>query len=345
MKISVICPVFNTHPGLLVQAARSVLDNGASHQIELILVDDCSTNPFTIAQLKELAADDRRVRVISQPTNGGPARARAAALARASHDWIGFIDSDDLWPSGKLDMAEATLRERPDARWISGDYATLGLNGELRPSRHFLEAATANASASTRCEAPESTRSLIGGWLPLGVSIVQKQLLVEAGGFEPTLIYGEDWLLFVRLSVLSPMDYYKATSYVLRRQGASMMRSPDVMSYKLVKSGLVAWRDPLLRPFRRELRWWCYRTFKDIAMNNALNGRKWQGALYAMRALLIDPREIGELAFYLRSVFKGGPTLAADLRRYSRAEQVVLSQIAKDERRLAANMSIADRTL
>lgn len=335
MNVSVICPVFNTHPDLLMQAVTSVLENGTSHELELILVDDCSTDSNTVAMVRQLASSDRRVVLIYQLINGGPARARSAGLARATYDWIGFIDSDDLWPPAKLDTVEAELQGRPDTRWISGDFSRMCHDGELRPSRHFIDGGA--DSGSIRCESPDLTRRLIGGWLPLGVSVVQRELLVEAGGFDPALTYGEDWLLFIRLSLLSPMVYIKYQAYLLRRQGASMMRSPGVMSYKLVQSGLLARRDLRLRPFLRELRWWRYRTFKDIAMNNALNGQNWWGAFFAIRALLVDPREVGELMLYLRLTFTHEPALADNFQRYSKAEQVVLARVAEDESRLLGN--------
>ena len=169
--------------------------------------------------------------------------------------------------------------------------------------------------------------ALVSGWLPLGASLLRKDLLTEAGGFDLRLTYGEDSAACLRMSALAPMDYIETVAYVLRRQGHSMMRSFGRMSAKLAHSGHLARRDPLLRPVWRELRWFRYRTFKDIAMNNALNGRKLRGLFYAVRALLVDPREVGDLLLFLRQLPLQGPALANGLRVYSTAEQVLLGQI------------------
>jgi hypothetical protein len=178
-----------------------------------------------------------------------------------------------------------------------------------------------------RLAAPDLTRDLIGGWVPLGANLVRKDLIAEIGSFHPGLIYGEDWLLCLQLSVRAPMDYLREVTYLLRRQGASMMRSPARMSMKLVRSVQVARRDPALRIVRKELRWFCYATYKDIAMNNALNGRRLRGLGFALRALCVDPREVRDIAAYLKSLSLEGPALAEHLRGYSTAEQVILSAI------------------
>ena len=330
LDVSVICPVFNTDPHILGAAVKSVLQQAGPHGIELILVDDASTRADTATALQALAAQDGRVQVVWQSTNAGPSQARTAGIARASHDWIGFLDSDDLWPGEKLRQADAVLREQPDTRWISGNYATLLPDGQQRPSLCLTRKCSgAEIAADTqRLKTPGLTRLLIQNWLPLGTSLCRRSLIAAAGGFEPHLLYGEDWLLCLRMSTLAPMDYCSSKTYVLRRQGMSMMRSPGRMSARLAHSGSLARRDPMLRGVRRELRWFQYATYKDIAMNNALNGNKVKSVLFALRALSVDPREVGELMMFLRLLPKRDVALADGLRAYSTAEQVVLSRLA-----------------
>lgn len=330
MEVSVICPVFNTSPRILRAAVQSVLDQGGPHEVELVLVDDASTKADTVEALHALAGQDGRIRVVRQDRNAGPSQARATGIASARHDWIGFVDSDDLWPDGKLDQADAVLRERPDTRWISGNYATLLPDGQQRPSLRLTRkhSAVEAGFAFQRLTSPGLTRVLIQDWLPLGASLCRKSLIADAGGFEPRLLYGEDWLLCLRMSILAPMDYCNDETYVLRRQGVSMMRSSGRMSTKLAHSVGMARRDPNLRAVRRELRWFQYATFKDIAMNNALNGAKTKSVLFALRALLVDPRELRELMLFLRLLPRRDAALEAGLRRYSTAEQVVLSRLA-----------------
>lgn len=329
MDVSVICPVFNTPPGVLAAAIRSVLSQAGPHEVELILVDDCSTDPATAAALRDAANGDRRVQVINQDSNTGPAWARSVGVARARHDWVSFIDSDDLWPDGKLDQAASVLEEWPDSRWIGGSFATLLPDGSLRPAQKLtVKCAPAQAGRTAqRLRTPESTRALVGSWHPLGTSLFRRHLIADAGDFDPRLTYGEDWLLCLRISLLTPMDYIEAETYVLRRQGASLMRSPRRLSAKAVEGLLAARRDPALRAVRRELRWLVYGGYKEVAMNNVLNGRKLRGVGFALLALSVDPREVGEMLMFLRLLRKTGPVLAGGLQRYSTSEQLDFSSI------------------
>ena len=82
----------------------------------------------------------------------------------------------------------------------------------------------------------------------------------------------------------------------------------------------------MLRPFRRYLRWYHYDAYKDAAMNNALNGKKMKGLLFALSAFSVDPREIGDLLHFIRLLPVSGPALADGLEKYSTWEQVILSR-------------------
>ena len=327
MNVSVICPVFNTPPGVLAAAVRSVLSQAGPHEIELILVDDCSTDPATAAALRDVSNGDRRVCVVNQDSNTGPARARSVGVARARYEWVGFIDSDDLWPEGKLNQAATVLQEWPDSRWIGGSFATLLPGGDVRPAQLLTVKCPSVQAGRTakRLSTPDSTRALVGAWHPLGTSLFHRHLIADAGDFDPRLTYGEDWLLCLRISLLAPVDYIEAETYVLRRQGASLMRSPRRLSAKAVEGLLAARRDPALRVVRRELRWLIYGGYKEVAMNNALNRRKLRGVWFALLAISVDPREVKELLMFLRLLPRTGRVLSDGLQRYSTAEQLDLS--------------------
>jgi succinoglycan biosynthesis protein ExoO len=63
--------------------------------LELIVVDDASADD-SVAIIAGAAARDSRIRLVQLEENGGPARARNAALAVARGHWIAIVDSDDL---------------------------------------------------------------------------------------------------------------------------------------------------------------------------------------------------------------------------------------------------------
>ena len=95
VKISVIMPVYN-RAQTLPKAARSVLDQ-TLHEIELLCINDGSTDN-TVMVLKKLAKKDPRIRILSQ-RNAGAGPARNYGLRRAKGEFVAFLDSDDWYAS------------------------------------------------------------------------------------------------------------------------------------------------------------------------------------------------------------------------------------------------------
>jgi glycosyltransferase involved in cell wall biosynthesis len=89
---SVVVPVYNVAP-YLEPCVRSLLaqDWGA---VEIILVDDCSTDESG-AIADQLASANDFVRVIRTPVNSGVAAARNLGLDAASGKYVIFVDGDD----------------------------------------------------------------------------------------------------------------------------------------------------------------------------------------------------------------------------------------------------------
>ena len=98
-KISVIIPVYNTEKYL-----RQCLDTVVAQtlkDIEIILVDDGSTDDSLLI-CREYARKDDRIHVYHQENQGaGPARNYGIKVAKGQY--FSFLDADDLF---KLDMLE-----------------------------------------------------------------------------------------------------------------------------------------------------------------------------------------------------------------------------------------------
>lgn len=92
--ISVIVPVYNSEP-VLAQGLGNLL-NQTKQNIQVILINDASTDGSLRIMNDARNAFGERVVVIDQPVNGGPGVARNAGLDAAEGGYIGFMDSDDL---------------------------------------------------------------------------------------------------------------------------------------------------------------------------------------------------------------------------------------------------------
>lgn len=90
--ISIIVPVYNTR-NYIHQCFESLRQQTLSN-LEVIFVDDCSTDG-SYEECLRVCATDNRFRVLRQPMNAGVGDARQRGIDAANGEWIGFADSDD----------------------------------------------------------------------------------------------------------------------------------------------------------------------------------------------------------------------------------------------------------
>lgn len=85
-------PVYNVDPALIDEAVSSALELGGD--VEIIVVDDGSTDVKTVSYVEHLRTLDSRVHVVTQP-NSGVATARNLGVRHATQEWVCFLDPDD----------------------------------------------------------------------------------------------------------------------------------------------------------------------------------------------------------------------------------------------------------
>ena len=103
IKVSVIIPTYNA-ANTVIYAIESALHQTMS-DLEVIVVDDCSTDA-TLSALTERFGDNDKVRIVSQPENGGVSMARNRGIEEARGEYLVFLDSDDAM---RADMLEKML--------------------------------------------------------------------------------------------------------------------------------------------------------------------------------------------------------------------------------------------
>ncbi len=115
--VSVLIPAYNV-ADYLDQSVASALAQDV--EVEVVIVDDCSTDGgATAAAIRRLEADPR-VRGFRLPVNGGPSAARNKALDEARGDWVAFLDADDWFGPGRLSYL-LKIAEASDADAVSDD--------------------------------------------------------------------------------------------------------------------------------------------------------------------------------------------------------------------------------
>ena len=90
--VSVVLPVWNPGPEI-ARCIRSLREQSL-RKIELIFVDDLGTDGG-MDLVRAAAAEDDRIRIITNPQNLGPGPSRNAGIEAARGEYLSFVDPDD----------------------------------------------------------------------------------------------------------------------------------------------------------------------------------------------------------------------------------------------------------
>ena len=121
--VSVIVPAFDAER-FLGEALDGVLaQDYPADRVEVIVVDDGSTDATPQIAARYAAADDR-IRVVHRP-NGGQVAATNTALEHATGELIALLDADDVWVRDKLRHSVAVLEARPEVGLVYGDMTVI----------------------------------------------------------------------------------------------------------------------------------------------------------------------------------------------------------------------------
>ncbi|MFI5757437.1 CDP-glycerol glycerophosphotransferase family protein [Streptomyces sp. NPDC051569] len=126
-RFSVIVPAYKVQ-AYLADCLRSVLTQ-TFDDLELIAVDDCSPDACG-ALVDEFAARDHRITALHLPGKSGLGPARNAGLARATGDYVLFLDGDDTLAPGALRCLADRIEESGGPDVLVYDYARTDWSGE-----------------------------------------------------------------------------------------------------------------------------------------------------------------------------------------------------------------------
>ncbi len=178
-ELTVVVPVHDRNESLR-HAVASALSQ--SDRLCVVIVDDGSAPEFA-AVADELAAAGRpSVQVVHQ-VNAGPAAARNAGLRSTRTPYVMFLDSDDEL-AGNAFVAIENLLSRDEVGLMCGAVRVESPGGE-----HRIEVPVAFPGVS---------------WADLsglsGSFVVRTEIARAAGGYDETLLFGENTDLILRLA-------------------------------------------------------------------------------------------------------------------------------------------------
>jgi glycosyltransferase involved in cell wall biosynthesis len=119
-RVAVVIPCFNDGP-LTAAAVASIQED---EPVEIVVVDDVSEDPATLATLARLERGG--ISVARHDANKGAGEARMTGLAATSAPYVFPLDSDDLAVPGALAAMADRLDADPGAAVCFGDYDEFG---------------------------------------------------------------------------------------------------------------------------------------------------------------------------------------------------------------------------
>ncbi len=213
--ISIIVPVYNPEPRWLRKAVDSVHAQ-TYERWQLVLVDDCSTDPAVVELLDELAAADPRVFVRHRETNGHIAAATNDGLAIATGEFVAFMDHDDELAPFALAAIALTAS---NADLIYTDEDKIDSDG-----RHF----------DPHCKPPWNPELLLGQNYLSHLTAIRRSVITQVGGLRTGFDGSQDHDLVLRVTAVTAADRIKhvpLVAYHWRAIEGSTALAPGEKSY------------------------------------------------------------------------------------------------------------------
>ncbi len=234
--ISIVMPTYEGNPAFIHAAIESVRKQIYLNW-ELVISDDCTTNPECLDVLKDAAGEEPRIVLLLNDERGGISGNTNRALKAARGDIVAFMDYDDLIePEALLLAAEAFATGNYDVLYSDED--KIDERGEfVQP--HYKPAFNYDL--------------LLGVNYICHMVFVAKAKLEEVGFLRPEFDGAQDWDLLLRLSEKTPahrIGHIPRVIYHWRISPTSTAASTSTKSY-VVNAGLTAVQSHLTRSSRQ----------------------------------------------------------------------------------------------
>jgi glycosyltransferase involved in cell wall biosynthesis len=272
-SVSVIIPTYN-RAHYIEQSVGSVLDQDFAGTLELIVIDDGSTDD-TRERLRRFG-DRVLYRAIRHSGRPGVPRNEGLRLARG--ELVAFQDSDDVWLPGRL-RVQLPAFDDPHVALAYGGAEVIDADG-ARTGRSVV--------APGRARAGFVFRDLLrGNFISTLTVLTRRDTLVSAGAFDEGLAF-EDYQLWLRIALTGKFAYVPEVVGLYRQHpgglGSDSVAVDGVRMARVYRSllGIDA-----ARPHRREVLERVWSSYAAAAGASPAWSRLWLGwraALYGTRA-------------------------------------------------------------
>ena len=221
-RVSVVIPTFNSE-SFIAEALDSVFSQ-EGFDLQVIVVDDGSEDSTV-----EVVRGFPGVLCIKQK-NRGPASARNTGLRVAKCDYIAFLDSDDLWPDGKLQRQISLMEANPDVALIFGDCRQYDSAGFFEATLFESEQRTKEFWGGPVLVEEPYAKLMHGNFITTGSVVLRKSCLDSVGLFDERYRLVEDLEFWLRIALSFPIAHCDAECLYRRRHDKNVSRDQVGMS-------------------------------------------------------------------------------------------------------------------
>jgi glycosyltransferase involved in cell wall biosynthesis len=161
---------------LLLEAVSSVQDQTVQ-PLEIVIVNDASTDPKTIEACQQLEANSQ-IRLVWRQQNGGPSAARNDGFQNARGSIFIPLDADDVLPTNAIELISQAFNTHPAAGFVYGKYCR----------QNYSEDSTIIEPEDISLKRMLSPRqfSLSSQWSLIGTTPLRRSLWEAVGEYDST---------------------------------------------------------------------------------------------------------------------------------------------------------------
>jgi glycosyltransferase involved in cell wall biosynthesis len=190
LSISVILPTYNRND-VICDAIDSVLLQTVQI-LEVIVIDDGSQDE-TEATINAKYKNSNVIYL--KQRNAGPSSARNLGINKAKGNWLAFIDSDDMWEPDKLERQVNYLANHTDCMLVAAGHF------------HCMKRWNNCVSILSKMNNINYSGLLERNRFATPTVLVHKECFRKAGLFDESLVFAEDWDMWLRIARIYKIGY------------------------------------------------------------------------------------------------------------------------------------------
>jgi O-antigen biosynthesis protein len=180
-----ICTPVHDPPLELLRACLDSIAEQTFEDWELCLVDDGSSDPSVLEELRRRAGADTRIRLMERAQAGGIVVGSNAALEMANGEFVVLVDHDDRIEPDALELVARAIDSDPTIDYLYTDEDKLAPDGTVHDTFHKPDWSPERLRSQNYCT---------------HLSVLRRAIVEEVGGFRPGFDGSQDHDLILRVT-------------------------------------------------------------------------------------------------------------------------------------------------